>query len=356
MPTTDALALLDAAIGGHHPAVIAADLNLTGDTREPVPAILRGLVTETAGARRSRRRSEHTATVGAPATPSEELARLDPADRQRTLLGLVRSNVATVLGFATGDSVDVDRPLKELGFDSLTAVELRNRLGLVIGTTLPASVVFDHPTAAALAAHLTDRLGNTSAAVDPVPSMSTIAAPVDAPLAIVGMACRFPGGVDSPEDLWRVVVEGHDVVGDFPVDRGWTVDGSFARVGGFLGGAADFDAELFGISPREALAMDPQQRLLLEVSWEALERAGIAPDSLRGSPTGVFVGVVAQEYGPRLGEAGGAVEGYGLTGGAVSVASGRIAYVLGLEGPAVSVDTACSSSLVALHFAGQALR
>ncbi|MFG3716161.1 SDR family NAD(P)-dependent oxidoreductase, partial [Micromonospora sp. NPDC047730] len=213
MPTTDALALLDAAIGGHHPAVIAANLNLTGDTRESVPAILRGLATETAGTRRSHRRAEHTATGGAPATPGEEMARLDPADRHRMLLGLVRSNVATVLGFATGDSVDVDRPLKELGFDSLTAVELRNRLGLVVGTTLPASVVFDHPTVTALAAHLTDRLGGTSTAVDPVPPASTTTAPVDAPLAIVGMACRFPGGVDSPEDLWRVVVEGRDVVG-----------------------------------------------------------------------------------------------------------------------------------------------
>ncbi|MEU0296656.1 SDR family NAD(P)-dependent oxidoreductase, partial [Streptomyces microflavus] len=354
-------------------------------------ALLRGLPTAPDP------RAVDTATGSGPGTGGElpwrhRLSRLSEPEGRKLLTELVRSEAATVLGHDSAAGFAADRPFREVGFDSLTAVELRNRL--VSATALPLALtsVFDHPTAAALAAHLFTELNGTEPKADgtiatsgttgttgttgtaEAVSGSAVAVggatgPVaaDEPLAIVSMACRFPGGVRSPDDLWRLVADGVDAVTELPADRGWSLEtlydpdplnpGTFYTTGGgFLDGAAEFDAEFFGISPREALAMDPQQRLLLETSWEALERAGLDPSSVRGSEGGVYVGVAAQGYGTGPQNPADEIEGHLLSGTVTSVASGRIAYTLGLGGPAVTVETACSSSLVALHLAGQALR
>ncbi|ANZ39925.1 hypothetical protein BBK82_31675 [Lentzea guizhouensis] len=274
-----------------------------------------------------------------------------PADeRVGPVLDLVRERAAAVLGHAGKDAVTTDKAFRDLGFDSLTAVDLRNHLSSITGLALPASLVFDYPTPLALAEFLLDELlGDTSVVLE---EPAAFVATDD--IAIVGMACHFPGGIDSPEDLWRVLVAGEDVITSFPADRGW--DTAEPIRGGFLDGVADFDAAFFGISPREALAMDPQQRLLLETSWEALERTGIDPTTLRASRTGVFVGTNGQDYQHVVMASNEDLEGHAGTGLAASVISGRISYALGLEGPAVTVDTACSSALVSLHLAAQSLR
>jgi polyketide synthase 12 len=363
LSTDEGLELLDAAVAANEAFVCPMRLDIAvlraqaEDGR--LPSVLGSLVR--APSRREGKASDALA---------RRLAAVPEDEREAAMLDAVRAEVASVLGHASSTAIGTRRPLSELGFDSLMAVELRNRLNSVTGLRLPTTLVFDYPTPAALAAYLVGEISGMPPASTTLDQLSVSpASSSEDPIAIVGMSCRYPGGVRSPAELWELVTSGTDAISKFPEDRGWDLEGlydpsgevpgtCYTSEGGFLYDAAEFDAAFFEISPREALAMDPQQRLLLEASWEALEDARITPSSVRGSQTGVFVGVSAMDFGAGLWSAPRGLEslsGYWLTGSTGSVTSGRVSYVLGLEGPAVSVDTACSSSLVALHLACQAL-
>ncbi|MFJ9953488.1 type I polyketide synthase, partial [Kitasatospora sp. NPDC091207] len=354
-----AVRALAQAVAGGESCVAVADVRwerfapvFTAGRRRPLiedlPEVVRALEAPTA--------EPSDGTSGPAGRLAGELAGMPPAEQERLLLDLVRRSAAAVLGHREAGDIPPDVPFKGLGFDSLTALELRDALAAGTGLRLSATLVFDHPTPRDLAVRLrADLLGSG-------PVVETVrATAVDEPIAIVAMSCRYPGGVETPEQLWRLVADEVDAVSALPGDRGWPPLGPASGgagaswAGGFVSGAADFDPALFAISPREALAMDPQQRLLLETVWEAFERAGVDARSVRGSRTGVFIGTSGQDYAALLTGPSDS-EGHRGTGTAASVLSGRIAYVFGLEGPAMTVDTACSSSLVALHAAAEALR
>ncbi|MGC4897382.1 AMP-binding protein, partial [Micromonospora sp. DT31] len=329
------LAAFDAALLSGETALVLATIDTTALDRTALPAALRGIV-DSAG----------SAGDADPAVANELRTRLagqDEAGQLGILIRLVLDAVVEVGGDHDATRISADRAFKDLGFASSQAVSLRNSLVRRTGLTLEATLAFDHPSARRVADHLRRLLTGSgqpkNAGHVPTP------ADFEDPIAIVGMACRLPGGVGSPADLWDLVVGNVDAVGDFPVDRGWDVDvydpvpgvpgKSYVRSGGFLGGVKGFDAGFFGVSPREALAMDPQQRLLLEVAWEALEDGGIDPSGLRGSRVGVYAGLMYHDYAANLWPVPVELEGFLGTGNTGSVASGRVSYVLGLEGPAV---------------------
>ncbi|MFE0895668.1 type I polyketide synthase, partial [Streptomyces smyrnaeus] len=364
LTTEQALALLELALRHGDPYLLAAHLN-----RRALVAFGGG---GAASGPQRRAAARETGGAGGAAVGTEladRLAELEETGRLEVLLGVVADCAAGALGHRSADELRVEASFKDLGFDSLTAVELRNRLSAATGVRLPATLVFDYPTPQALAGYLVTRLSDAyggPGAAGRSAARAAVGAPAvaadDEPIAIVSMAGRYPGGVGSPEDLWDLVASGRDAIGAFPDDRGWDLAGlfhpdpdhpgtSYASEGGFVRDAAAFDAAFFGVNPREALAMDPQQRLLLETAWQVLERAGIKPGTLKGSRTGVYAGVMYHDYAVGAAGADAQLEGYAMLAGSGSVVSGRVAYTLGLEGPTMTVDTACSSSLVAMHLA-----
>ncbi|MEM9455613.1 MAG: SDR family NAD(P)-dependent oxidoreductase [Myxococcota bacterium] len=338
---------------------------------EPYTLVLPGTWTRTASSASLESLLSEVRRVPSPADPIPRAGHEGVAASRSTatdraeLLARTRQAAAHVLGLSSSADLDDDRPLAELGLDSLMAVELRDALAGIVGQPLPATLVFDHPSIARLSRYLAQRLEPSTPEPASLPPRAEPRERDDA-IAVVGMDCRFPGGVEGLEAYWELLCQGVDAIGEIPADR-WDLDSlydpdpeaagkMYTRWGGFLDHVDRFDARFFGITPREAASMDPQQRLLLEVSWNALEHAGIAAESLSGSSAGVFVGIMFNDYAQRITCEPDQIDAWFGTGNASSVASGRVSYQLGLTGPSVTIDTACSSSLVTVHLACQSLR
>ncbi|MDN3279523.1 SDR family NAD(P)-dependent oxidoreductase, partial [Frankia sp. RB7] len=350
------LALLDAAQALPEAALIPIHLDIGVVQRqfsEDVPALYRALV------RGSLRRAS-TSSGDTNALRVRLVALASDAERQQALVELAQEEIAAVLALPGASSVPADAPLKDLGLDSLMAAEIRTRLSKRVGTKLPTTLAFDYPTARAMSRLLLEKLELARAPVRQEPRRAATASASES-IAIVGMSCRTPGGPVSPESYWSLLERGGDGVGPLPgrwsrdlLRRLEAVTGWLTQEGGYVDAVEDFDAGFFGISPREAVEMDPQQRLTLEAVWEALERAGLQPEGLKESRTGVYLGSMGSDYGMHrsLEE----TTMWTTTGKLSSVLAGRVSYVLGLEGPAMTIDTACSSSLSAMHLACTALR
>ncbi|MFF0001812.1 type I polyketide synthase, partial [Streptomyces avermitilis] len=363
MPPELAVTAVDGAIASGRPSLLVADIDWKklGPVLSSKSSALLEDLPQAQGTEEARSTVERTESTSL----RQLLVGRSRSEQEEELLSLVRTHSAAVLGRDDSEAIPPGRLFRDLGFDSLAAVELRNHLAAQTELALPTTLVFDYPSPTKLAQFLLSEIAEFQP--DNSTPLPRPRAELDEPIAIVGMACRFPGGVTSADDFWDLISSEQDAIGGFPTNRGWDLDTlydpdpdhpgtCYTRNGGFLYDAGHFDAEFFGISPREALAMDPQQRLLLETAWETIEHAGINPHTLHGTPTGVFTGTNGQDHAAHIRQAPSGTEGFVLTGAATSIASGRISYILGLEGPAVTLDTACSSSLVALHLACQSLR
>lgn len=327
-----------------------------------VPPVLRAIADEM-----SSRPAEKPAMPDSTTEFQQRLAAAQPAERRGLMETHLRALIGRVLGLHSPEAIGLQQPLQELGMDSLMAVELRNAIGNSVGRELPATLLYDYPTVKALADFLLEKVFVFSAAPAAAKAASKAVA-ADEAIAIIGLGCRFPGGADDAASFWQLLHEAREGVSEVPAER-WNIDEyydpnpdapgkMYVRKGGFLREVDKFDARFFSITPREAVTMDPQQRLLLEVTWEALEHAGLVPETLMGSQTGVFVGISGTDYSQlllkRLDAA--SIDAYVGTGNAFSVASGRLSYTFGLQGLSLAVDTACSSSLVSVHLACNSLR
>jgi len=359
----EGLASLDVALRGSAAHLVPAKLELGPlqarlDRGDDVPPLFGGLL-------RAKLRKAQTGGDGS--SLRLRIAELPAPAQQRAVVEIVCEHIAAVLSLSDASAIAPTRVLKDFGLDSLMAVELRNRLARLVQSKLPATLAFDYPTPNDIAQlllleKLTD---GPPQKARPRRIARQPRTPDEDPIVIVSMACRIPGGIDTPEAFWQALDAEVDLVGEFPerwrdlelYDPDPDASGkSYTRKGGFIRDVEGFDPELFGISPREAESMDPQQRIALEVAWEALERAGLPPAAASEVSTGVYLGTMGSDYGLARRQDLTTLDGYQSTGNASSVLSGRISYVFGLQGPAITVDTACSSSLVSLHLASAALR